>query len=162
MHLHILFCPAESVAPNGSQLPTAQLALSLTEEEQHLYAGFVQTEIERYAEELEESAPPHEDESEDDDSGVDQSDDEGKAKGKKKGKGKQSKGTTGRDIPLFDVVLSLTVDDSSSDNLVCSIGEGVCLHRRHGYFPARYQSRCHPLPTCGHPPHALRTAGSCF
>lgn len=97
MHLHILFCPGETTTANGNQLPTAQIALSLSEEDQHRFAGFVQTEIERYAEELEEAAPPREEESEDEDSGVDQTEDEGKAKGKRKGKGKQTKqDATGR------------------------------------------------------------------
>lgn len=89
MHLHILFCPTESTAPDGGQLPTAQLALSLSEEEQHRCAGFVHTEIERYGEELEEYSPRGDDGSEDDESGADQSDDDGKVKGKKKGKGRQ-------------------------------------------------------------------------
>lgn len=164
MHLHILFCPSESVAPNGSQLPTAQLALSLDDGEQHLCAGFVQTEIERYAEELEEAAPPREDESEDEDSGVDHTDDEAtKAKGKKKGKGKQSKqDATGEDLSFRKLGLVLTLNSSSSHNVIRSTRERICLHWRHGHFLACDQSWCHPLPTCGYPPHPLRETRTRF
>ena len=49
MNLHILFSPSQG---DGNALPTAALALKLSEEVQARCTGFVQAEIERYAEEL--------------------------------------------------------------------------------------------------------------
>lgn len=89
MHIHILFCSAQSIGPDGKTFPTAALALSLDEDVQQRCAGFVQTEIERYAEELE-SESPRDDDSDSDKSGSD-SEQENSAKTKKgkKGKGKE-------------------------------------------------------------------------
>ena len=71
-------------------LPTAALPLTLDDDSQYRCASFVQTEIERYAEELEELSPLTEDES-DNGSDNDQSDaeEQPKAKKSKKSKGKQ-------------------------------------------------------------------------
>ena len=52
MNLHVLFCPTETVGPDGSSFPTAPLALSLDDEVQYRCAGFIQAEIERYVEEF--------------------------------------------------------------------------------------------------------------
>ncbi|KAI0657496.1 hypothetical protein C8Q70DRAFT_919344 [Cubamyces menziesii] len=89
--LHILFCPSETTMPDGTRLPTAALPLSLDDEVQYRCAGFVQAEIERYAEEIAE--PSEEDpERSDEGSGDDdeQSEPEEPTKGKKGrlGKGK--------------------------------------------------------------------------
>ncbi|KAI0943593.1 hypothetical protein AcW1_002723 [Taiwanofungus camphoratus] len=103
MHLHILFCPAQSIAPDGSRLPTSSLPLTLNDEVQYRCAGFIQAEIERYAEELEEASPVADLDSEnDDDSGDDHSENERHTKGGKThvAKGKQpAKGTSQRDRP---------------------------------------------------------------
>jgi cohesin complex subunit SA-1/2 len=56
MNLHVLFCPTETVGPDGASFPIAALSLSLDDEVQYRCAGFIQAEIERYAEELDESA----------------------------------------------------------------------------------------------------------
>lgn len=85
MNLHILFCPAQSVAPDGSPLPTAALALTLNDETQYRCAGFVQAEIERYAEELSESGHTDQEDNEID-SEQDQSEDDEQAKPKRKEK----------------------------------------------------------------------------
>ncbi|KAF9817346.1 hypothetical protein IEO21_03487 [Rhodonia placenta] len=95
MNLHILFCPSQSVAPDGSRLPTAALPLSLDDEVQYRCAGFIQAEIERYAEELEDALPAAERGSEDEEqSGDSQSEEERPTKGGKTtagtGKGKRS------------------------------------------------------------------------
>ncbi|PSR72770.1 hypothetical protein PHLCEN_2v11369 [Hermanssonia centrifuga] len=91
MNLHILFCPAQSIAPDGSPLPTAFLALTLEDETQYRCAGFVQAEIERYAEELDELSPPSEEGSDETDSDGQETENEAqpKAKKSKKAKGKQ-------------------------------------------------------------------------
>ena len=85
MNLHILFCPAQSIAPDGSKLPTSALPLSLDDEAQFRCAGFVQAEIERYVDELGEDVSVHADESDKDDDETDgnQSGDDGAAKPKK-------------------------------------------------------------------------------
>lgn len=90
MNLHILFCPAQTVAPDGSDLPTAALALTLDDEAQYRCAGFVQAEIERYAEELDENKSEDGD-SDEQDSEREQSEEErgAKAARSKKSKGKQ-------------------------------------------------------------------------
>ncbi|KZT04963.1 uncharacterized protein LAESUDRAFT_702953 [Laetiporus sulphureus 93-53] len=85
MNLHILFCPAQSIAPDGSRLPTASLALSLDDEVQYRCAGFIQAEIERYADELEEAGPAREGSSdEDEESDSSRLGDEAQAKAGKK------------------------------------------------------------------------------
>ncbi|OBZ76095.1 Cohesin subunit psc3 [Grifola frondosa] len=100
MTLHILFCPAESIAPDGSRLPTASLPLTLEDEVQYRCAGFVQAEVERYAEELAETSGGETSSSEDEDvSDGEHTDDEGRTKGKKahagKGKHPTSTGSAG-------------------------------------------------------------------
>ena len=87
MNLHILFCPAQSTAPDGSALPTAALALTLDDEQQYRCAGFIQAEIERYSEELEDLSIPDEDESEANESD-EPAEDEGPSKPKKNNKKK--------------------------------------------------------------------------
>ncbi|KAI0342546.1 hypothetical protein BDW22DRAFT_1357931 [Trametopsis cervina] len=52
MNIYILFCPTQTVSVDGSLLPTAALPLTMDEENQNKCAGFVQADIERYAEEL--------------------------------------------------------------------------------------------------------------
>ncbi|KAH8097102.1 hypothetical protein BXZ70DRAFT_1009416 [Cristinia sonorae] len=92
MNLHILFCPpSEEVT-----LPTSVLALSLDDEAQYRCAGFVQAEIERYADELEEPSPDAEDDSEPEESESDESGDEDRPKRRKskKSKGKKPALTT--------------------------------------------------------------------
>lgn len=57
MTLHILFASSVSEDAEGNPLPLASLALSMSDEVQYRCAGFVQAEIERYVEELEEAQP---------------------------------------------------------------------------------------------------------
>lgn len=89
MNLHILFCPAQSATTDGSQLPTASLPLSLDDETQYRCAGFIQAEIERYADELEQALPAleREGDEEDEDSNASERENDAPAKGSK---GKQS------------------------------------------------------------------------
>ena len=88
MNLHVLFCPTETVGPDGAPFPIATLALSLDDEVQYRCAGSIQAEIERYAEELDESTHP--DDKSNDASESSESEDDGAplVKGKK-GKGKK-------------------------------------------------------------------------
>lgn len=114
MHIHILFCPAQSAGVDDKALPTAALALSLDEEVQARCAGFVQAEIESYAEELESESPRDED-SDSDKSGSDSDQDENaKTKKSKKGKGREVEKSPppGKlksnliHVSLFDIFLS--------------------------------------------------------
>ncbi|THH30478.1 hypothetical protein EUX98_g3693 [Antrodiella citrinella] len=103
MNLHILFCQSPGDAP----LPTSTIALSFTDEVQYRCAGFVQAEIERYAEELEELAPDAEDESDEEESDLSDSGDEDAPKRKKRKKGKGKKAAAA----------AATVNKSSSSHL---------------------------------------------
>jgi len=53
LDLHVLFSSANAFSPDGSPLPTASLALTLDDELQYRCAGYIQAEIERHAEFLE-------------------------------------------------------------------------------------------------------------
>jgi cohesin complex subunit SA-1/2 len=58
MNLHILFAPVQGVDDDAQVPSTAMMPLSLEEEVQYRCVGFIQAEIERYAEEAEELSPP--------------------------------------------------------------------------------------------------------
>ena len=58
MNLHILFCSAQKNDADGGVLPMASLALTLDDEVQYRCAGFIQAEIERYAEENDDGTAP--------------------------------------------------------------------------------------------------------
>ncbi|EPQ51870.1 hypothetical protein GLOTRDRAFT_140817 [Gloeophyllum trabeum ATCC 11539] len=97
MNLHILFCPVQTVAPDGTALPTASLSLSLDDEAQYRCTGFVQAEIERYSEEVIGSAPFGDEQGDAEDS--EPSDDEDKDE-PNKGKAKPGKSNkNGRQEP---------------------------------------------------------------
>ena len=97
MNLHILFCPSQSTAPDGTPLPTASLALTLDEETQFRCAGFVQAEIERYAEELDQSSPHDSDDSE-----AEGSDDQDEGHGRGSAHPKKGGKKKGRQSPKAD------------------------------------------------------------
>ena len=88
-------------AEDREQLPTAALAMTMDDEVQYRCAGYVQAEIERYADEIDGSASAAENEKQD--GGSDSSDDDHEheekkaAQGKGKGKAKRAK-TGGRDL----------------------------------------------------------------
>jgi cohesin complex subunit SA-1/2 len=91
MDLHILFCPSTTAGPDGKELEAAPISLTLDDEVQYRCAGFIQAEIERFKEHLEEMYPSFED-----DQGSEGSDGEGSetevlSKKTKKGKGKKQK-----------------------------------------------------------------------
>ena len=50
LDLHVLFASTDAVDPDGKPLPIASLALTLDDEVQYRCAGYIQAEIERYAE----------------------------------------------------------------------------------------------------------------
>ena len=50
LDLHVLFSPVNAVDADGGLLPTAIVPLTLDDEVQYRCAGFMQAEIERYAE----------------------------------------------------------------------------------------------------------------
>lgn len=84
MNLHVLFCPTEKVGADGASFPIASLALSLDDEVQYRCAGFIQAEIERYAEELGEATSEVQNGSDDDDASSESEDESAPAaKGKK-------------------------------------------------------------------------------
>ncbi|TDL19464.1 hypothetical protein BD410DRAFT_773910 [Rickenella mellea] len=90
MTLYSLFCPASTTGPDGTQLPLAPLALTMDDEVQYRCAGFVQAEIERYAEDME-GERPHRDTGSGDESQFgsgSELEEDGDAAKAKKGKGK--------------------------------------------------------------------------
>ncbi|KZT43430.1 hypothetical protein SISSUDRAFT_1040461 [Sistotremastrum suecicum HHB10207 ss-3] len=96
LNFHILFSSPEESGPYHILLTRSDLKLSLTDEAQYRLAGFVQSEIERYAEELADERPRTTKENLAD---TDNSDDEvvsvpkkGKGKGKKSQKNADGKG----------------------------------------------------------------------
>ncbi|KAF9463277.1 hypothetical protein BDZ94DRAFT_636599 [Collybia nuda] len=50
LDLHVLFSPAQPADPNSVALPTASVSICLDDEVQYRCAGYIQAEIERYAE----------------------------------------------------------------------------------------------------------------
>jgi cohesin complex subunit SA-1/2 len=69
LDLHVLFSSAQTIAADGSPLSTASVALTLDDEVQYRCAGFIQAEIERYAEALDDGIGD-----EDDGEGADEDD----------------------------------------------------------------------------------------
>ena len=65
-----MFASANAFSPDGTPLPTATLALTLDDETQYRCAGYIQAEIERYAELLDDE------DGQSDGSNVDGSDDD--------------------------------------------------------------------------------------
>jgi cohesin complex subunit SA-1/2 len=97
MILHTLFCPTQTIAADGSPMPTASLALTLDDEVQYRCAGYIQSEIERFAEEIDDGTSPAADKSEDEDSSGEEDEDMGTSKAKKgkPGKGKKTSDESG-------------------------------------------------------------------
>jgi cohesin complex subunit SA-1/2 len=109
MILHTLFCPTQTVAADGSPMPTASLALTLDDEVQYRCAGYIQSEIERFAEEINDGTQAAANNSEDEDSSGEEDEDRAapKAKKGKPSKGKKTfdesgaSGTSNIAVPLF-------------------------------------------------------------
>jgi cohesin complex subunit SA-1/2 len=89
MDLHILFCPSTTTGPDGTKLDSAPTSLSLDDEVQYRCAGFIQAEIERFQEHLEEMYPSPDDSDESDNGGGTET--EAATKKLKKTKGKKQK-----------------------------------------------------------------------
>jgi cohesin complex subunit SA-1/2 len=106
MNLHVLFSSSEAVHPDGQEFPLARLSLSMDDEVQYRCAGFVQAEIERYAEELEPDRPAKAAESDDGFSSQSEDDDNPDTGQGKRGKhdGKKSGEDEGICLLLFSDV----------------------------------------------------------
>ncbi|KAF7978768.1 hypothetical protein HWV62_44804 [Athelia sp. TMB] len=74
MNLHVLFCPTDMVGPDGAPFPTAAVPIVLEDEVQYRCAGFIQAEIERYAEDVAEPKPKTKAASDDENSASDDDD----------------------------------------------------------------------------------------
>jgi cohesin complex subunit SA-1/2 len=114
MILHTLFCPTQTIAADGSPLPTASLALVLDDETQYRCAGYIQSEIERFADEIDDGAHSDADKSEHENSSGE--DDEGKVptnKRDKAGKGKKGSnenGVIGTTAPFRFRLLTIVIN----------------------------------------------------
>jgi cohesin complex subunit SA-1/2 len=81
MSIYLVYCARHSTDKNGLPMPQVDLQISLPEQVQYRFAGYIETVIEQYAQELEASL----DEEADQDSGSDvNSNDEGGETTKKK------------------------------------------------------------------------------
>lgn len=158
MNLHILFSPAQTASADGSASPTASLALTLDEEVQYRCAGFVQAEIERYAEELEVQSPQDDGDS-DEDGSDDQGDDRGSAqpkKGNNRRKEKASKGEpSGKQSSLAQhIPLCLRLMPRSA-SLPRETRTGIHFLGSHGHIFASHQGRRHSFPARVHSTRTL-------
>jgi cohesin complex subunit SA-1/2 len=93
MNLHILFCPTQTIGADGGLLPLASLALTLDDEAQYRCAGFIQAQIERYAEDIDDGVTTADETASDRDSSDDSEPKEAGERLKNrtgKGKGKSS------------------------------------------------------------------------
>lgn len=111
LNFHILFSSPEESGPYHILLTRSDLKLSLTDEAQYRLAGFVQSEIERYAEELADERPRTTKENLAD---TDNSDDEVVSVPKKgKGKGKKSqKNADGKGKPAAESAGMFTINST--------------------------------------------------
>ncbi|KAA1471951.1 hypothetical protein DENSPDRAFT_148019 [Dentipellis sp. KUC8613] len=97
MQLHILFCPPQSAETATENPPTSFFSLTLDDEVQYRCVGFVQAEIERYAEELEEDdSESQESEDEEEQSNSEGGQERAKAKAGKRKKTARSNGHSRR------------------------------------------------------------------
>lgn len=64
LDLHVLFASTNAFDPDGNPIPIASLALTLDDEVQYRCAGYIQAEIERYAEFLGDDDDENDDKSE--------------------------------------------------------------------------------------------------
>ena len=87
LDLHVLFSSSQTVAADGSPLSTASVPLILDDEVQYRCAGFIQAEIERYAEALDDGG-----DDDDDDKGSDEEESSDDDKATETTKRKKSKG----------------------------------------------------------------------
>ncbi len=162
MNLHILFNPAQA---DGSTLPTASLALTLSEEVQARCAGFVQAEIERYAEELQDSAESDQDLSD----GQDSDNEEGaesakprKANNKKKGKLSSRIEPTGKLTRRNHKAMFAVANVMNRSYISCAPGARIHLHGRDRDLPARNPRGRDTLSALRRAPNPLRSPWCVF
>jgi cohesin complex subunit SA-1/2 len=96
MTVLVLFSPSQTTAADGSPWPTASLAISLDDEVQYRCAGFIQAQIEHFAELLANSTSQDASDNADSDS---ESDSDGGTPKAKKPKPKKRKGVVGQSGP---------------------------------------------------------------
>jgi hypothetical protein len=126
MNLYILFCPSQKVGADGSMLPIAQLALTLDDEAQYRCAGFVQAEIERYAEDIADGVV--------EDGSSESSSDDGRknpSERMKNGKGKRAEknGLAGKVSLIVSAVALLTSFGKSIRHRAPSSSKNMCSWR---------------------------------
>lgn len=149
MTLHVLFCSAETLAADGLPLPTASLSLTLDDEVQYRCAGYVQAEIERYAEQLDDGSPATREKGKSDpDSSSDEDDRQPtKAKGKAAaGAEPANGGTSSTSFAIMKVDTLLIILYFSTAAYEVQIEARVRVHERCLRLPASNLRRGHPDP----------------
>lgn len=86
-----MFSSTNAFSPDGTPLPIAELALQLDDETQYRCAGYIQAEIERYAEFLDDEDDEDKSQKSDDEGSDDDNDDAPVANGDKPVKSRKSK-----------------------------------------------------------------------
>ncbi|KAH8112371.1 hypothetical protein DFH11DRAFT_1607236 [Phellopilus nigrolimitatus] len=137
--LHILFL-ASSENVEGKEAPLAPLALSMSDEVQYRCAGFVQAEIERYAEELEGDRPQHSD------SGSDSAPETAEKKkshtARRKGK-KADNGIEVKEIKSKPQLEQEYIFNATTTTFLRALRAGV-IHVRHGAILLAHYGRLGP------------------
>ena len=99
LDLHVLFSAKQTLSADGNPLPVASLALTMDDEVQYRCAGYIQAEIDRYAEFLDDNADEDDNQKSDADE-LSEDEDEGNATTKKK-EGKAKKTEPRREGQIF-------------------------------------------------------------
>lgn len=99
MSIYLVYCARHSTDKNGLPLPQADLQISLPDQVQYQFAGYIQAVIEQYAQELEASLDKEEDEGSGSDVNSNEEDGE-RAKKKKRRKPKVAQEDGDEEDPL--------------------------------------------------------------
>ncbi|RDB23493.1 Cohesin subunit psc3 [Hypsizygus marmoreus] len=91
LDLHVLFTAGQTVDADGAPLPIASVALSLDDEVQYRCAGYIQAEIERYADTLDNGTDEADAEAKDSDEDSSNEEREDDASAEKRRKGQQGR-----------------------------------------------------------------------
>jgi len=149
MNLHVLFCATDTVGPDGASFPIASLSLSLDDEVQYRCAGFIQAEIERYAEELDESDHKGSDINETSESEDEEATTAIGKKGKKLTKDDEFPGTYL--FPNCSIVLKVFLLRQHEAIPIQSRAR-IPIHKCHFDLPTRHQGWCYTCSAWGCPP----------
>jgi hypothetical protein len=162
MTIHILFANGQPIAQLGDDTE-GDLVLPLDDETQYRCAGFIQAEIDKFAENLDLLAPTEGSEDGGSDLGSSTEGEAPKAKGRKKRKGQTimvaSTPSNGQFHKLDMLVLERLSLNSSS---TFRPSTRICLHQACIFIPSGNIYRIHQRPPQRCPSRSLRSIGRYF